>query len=161
MLGGAVNSNFHHTPYKTNVPGKVVVLGDKSDANVFEKRSGGDTIQQDSLLKEELVLRKAGKVPSKEFLEEKKRIAKQKIDKANSDYKPYRDALTEKQDEYLRNIDEINRLNVAHGLPQIRAEVKYVKARNQPEPVEPSRGQPPQKKKGKRKRTAEAGNEEK
>ena len=76
MLGGATNNNFHHTPYKTNVPGKVVALGGKSDANVFEKRSGGDTIKQDSLLREELELRKAGKVPSKEFLDEKKRVAK-------------------------------------------------------------------------------------
>ena len=57
-------------------------------------------------------------------------MAKEKIDKANSDYKPYRDYLTEKQDEYLRNIDEINRLNQAHGMPKIRTEVKYIKASN-------------------------------
>ena len=110
------------------------------------------------MLKEEIELRKAGKVPSKEFLDEKKRLAKSKIDKANADYKSTkRDYLTEKQDEYLRNIDEINQLNKAHGLPQIRMEVKYVKASKQTDFAEPpcKEQPPPPKKKGKKKKTTE------
>ena len=133
----------------------------KPDGQIFEKRTGGDTISHDSMLKEEIELRKAGKVPSKEFLDEKKRLAKSKIDKANADYKSTkRDYLTEKQDEYLRNIDEINQLNKAHGLPQIRMEVKYVKASKQTDFAEPpcKEQPPPPKKKGKKKRTTESEN---
>ena len=78
--GTVYNPNYphHHPVSKTNVPGKVAVLAPhgKADGQVFERRTGGDTLPTSTMAREELELRRSGQVPSKEFIAEKKRRAK-------------------------------------------------------------------------------------
>ena len=74
-------------------------------------------------------MRKAGQQPSKEFIDERKRLQKEKIAQQHADYEMRRNrGLGLEQDRYLENIAELNKFNAQHGLPKIRTEVRYTKA---------------------------------
>ena len=75
----AQNPNFHQTQYRTNVPGRVAILGSNPNGEIFERRTGGGIAN--SMSNEELEMRKAGKPISKEFLAEKRRKEKEGIEK--------------------------------------------------------------------------------
>ena len=74
-----MSSSFTQQVYKTNVPGKARIQEDNKDignpGSIFANRSGGDTIS--SMAQEELEIRKRGEKPSKEFMEEKKRLQRE------------------------------------------------------------------------------------
>ena len=65
-------------------------------------------------------MRKAGKTPTKEFLEEKERLMRET--RSQREVKTHSGS---EQDRYLQNVEEINRQNRMAGLPTIRTEIKY------------------------------------
>ena len=89
-MGNTYTSSF--TTAATSVlPGKVLLVGDSPEVSVFNKKQSGDLMTPDYIL-EELEMRRQGKIPSKEFLKEKRRRSmehfklqqKQWYEKANS-----------------------------------------------------------------------------
>ena len=120
MIQGSnvISSTFLQPTYKTNVPGRVRMAEDDDgsktqDVELFKRQSGG--IANDCL-QEELKIRKAGNKPSKEFLEEKKRLFLEKREKQNIEHRKRAasrsgDKLYSKQEEYLSNIAEVNKIN--------------------------------------------------
>ena len=75
MIQGSnvISSTFIQPEYRTNVPGKVNISESNpgNDGVIFARRSGADIISP--MVDEELAMRRAGKTPSKEFIEEKRR----------------------------------------------------------------------------------------
>ena len=71
-----ISSTFIQPQYRTNVPGKARLSEESDDPDsslkIFSRRSGGDILTQ--MTKEEYDIRKAGGVPSPEFMENKRRL---------------------------------------------------------------------------------------
>ena len=84
------------------------------------KQVRGDTLS--AMNQEELEMRKAGKTPSKEFLEEKRRLIRSNRNHSKREVMPHSGS---EQDRYLQNLEDLNKQNRLAGLPTIRTEIKY------------------------------------
>ena len=72
------------------------------------------------MMKEEEEMRRQGVQPSKEWLDKRKRLQKQKFQKQREAYRERQkksQGLYHEQDRYLENIAEINKINASLGMP--------------------------------------------
>ena len=70
------SSTFIQPQYNTLIPGKASIAeqsgGTVDGSQLFSQKKGGDFVSP--MVTEELAIRRSGKKPSKEFMEEKKRL---------------------------------------------------------------------------------------